>query len=57
MFPLGLLCLSALIGGFSSIFIRRISYKFLNVCSFDYTAFAFIGKVGIPLTGLTTPVR
>ena len=31
-----------------------IIYKFLNVCPFDYTAFAVSGKVGIPLTGLTT---
>ena len=34
----------------------RIIYKFLKVCPFDYTAFAVNGKVGIPLTGLTTPV-
>ena len=40
----------------SSAFIRRIIYKFLNVCPFDYTAFAVSGMVGIPLTGLTTPV-
>ena len=40
----------------SSVFIRRIIYKFLNVCPFDYTAFAVSGKVGIPLSGLTTPV-
>ena len=26
------------------------------MCPFDYTAFAVSGKVGIPLTGLTTPV-
>ena len=32
----------------SSVFIRRIIYKFLNVCPFDYTAFAVSGKVGIP---------
>ena len=25
--------------------IRRIIYKFLNVCPFDYTAVAFSGKV------------
>ena len=31
-----------------------INYKFLNVCPFDCTAFAVSGKVGIPLTGLTT---
>ena len=27
------------------------------MCPFYYTAFAFSGKVGIPLTGLTTPVE
>ena len=48
--------LSALVGCWSSAFIRRIIYKFLNVCPFDYTAFAVSGKVGIPETGLTTPV-
>ena len=29
--------LSALVGCWSSAFIRRIIYKFLNVCPFDYT--------------------
>ena len=29
----------------SSVSIRRIIYKFLNVCPFDYTAFAVSGKV------------
>ena len=29
---------------------------FLNVCPFDYTTFAVSGKVGYPLTDLTTPV-
>ena len=38
------------------VFIRRIIYKFLNVCPFDYTAFAVSRKFGIPLTGLTTQV-
>ena len=37
----------------SSVFIRRIIYKFLNVYPFDHTAFAVSGKVGIPWTGLT----
>ena len=37
-------------------FIRRVIYKFLNVFPFDYTYFAVSGKVGIPKTGLTTPV-
>ena len=40
----------------SSAFIRRIIYRFLNVCPFDYTAFAVSWKVWIPQTGLTTPV-
>ena len=40
--------LSVLVGCLSSSFIRRIIYKFLNVCPFDYTAFAVSGKVGIP---------
>ena len=40
--------ISALVGCWSSAFIRRIIYKFLNVCPFDYTAFALSGKVGIP---------
>ena len=29
-------------------YIRRIIYKFLNVCPFDYTAVAVSGKVGYP---------
>ena len=37
--------LSALVGCWSSVFIRRIIYKFLNVCPFDYTAVAVSGKV------------
>ena len=40
--------LSALVGCWSSAFIRRIIYNFLNVCPFDYMAFAVSGKVGIP---------
>ena len=40
--------LSALVGCWSLVFIRRIIYKFLNVCPFDYTGFAVSGKVGIP---------
>ena len=39
--------LSALVGCWSSAVIRRIIYKFLNVCHFDYTAFVVSGKVGI----------
>ena len=37
--------LSALVGCWSSVFIRRIIYKFLNVYPFDYTAVAVSGKV------------
>ena len=37
--------LSALVGCWSSVSIRRIIYKFLNVCPFDCTAVAVIGKV------------
>ena len=48
--------LSALVGCWSSAFIRRIIYKFLKCCPFDYTAFAVSLKVGIPLTGVTTLV-
>ena len=49
--------LSALDGCWSSVFIKRIIYKFLNVRSFDYTASVINVKVGIPLTGLTTPIE
>ena len=37
--------LSALVGCWSLVSIRRIIYKFLNVCPFDYTAVAVSGKV------------
>ena len=47
--------LSGLVGCWSSVSIRRIIYKFLNVCPFDYTAVAVSGKVERSLTGLTTP--
>ena len=40
--------LSALVCCWSSALIRRIIYRFLNACLFDYTAFAVSGKVGIP---------
>ena len=40
--------LSTSVGCWSSAFTRRTIYKFLNVCPFDYTAFAVSGKVGIP---------
>ena len=50
--------LSTLVGCWSSIFIRRIIYKFLNVWSVLLIAQLFVvsGKVGIPLTGLKPPV-
>ena len=47
---------SALVGCWFSVSIRKIIYKFLNVCPFDYTAVAVSGKVERSLTGLTTPV-
>ena len=37
--------LSALVGCWSSVSLRRIIYKFLNVRPFDYTAVAVSGKV------------
>ena len=37
--------LSALVGCWSSVSIRRIIYKFLNACPFAYTAVAVSGKV------------
>ena len=37
--------LSTLVGCWSSVSIRRINYKFLNVCPFDYMAVAVSGKV------------
>ena len=40
--------LSTSVGCWSSAFTRRIIYKFLNVCPFDYKAFVVSGKVGIP---------
>ena len=38
--------LSALVDCWSSVFIRRIIFKFLNACPYDYTAFAVSGKMG-----------
>ena len=35
-------------GCWSSVSIRLIIYKFLNVRPFDYTSFALSGKVGCP---------
>ena len=40
--------LFTLVGCWSSVYIRRIIYKFLNVCPFYNTAFAVSGKVGYP---------
>ena len=40
--------LCALFCCWSLVFIKRIIYKFSNVCSFDYTAFAVSGKVWYP---------
>ena len=40
--------LSALVGCWSSVSMRRIIYKFLNVCPFDNMAVAVSGKVGRP---------
>ena len=37
--------LSALVSCWSSVSLRRIIYKFLNVCPFYYTAVAFSGKI------------
>ena len=49
--------LSALVGCWSSVFIRRIIYNFLNVCfPFDYTAIAVSVKVERSQAGLTIPV-
>ena len=36
--------------------IERELFDLNQSCPFDYTAFVVSGKVGIPLTGLTTPV-
>ena len=36
---------------------RALYELYLNVCPFDYTAFVVNGKVGIPLTGLTTSIE
>ena len=38
--------LSAWGGCWFVVYIRRFIYKFLNVCTFDYTAVAVSGKVG-----------
>ena len=38
--------ISAWVGCWFVVYIRRFIYKFLNVCPFDYTAFAGSGKFG-----------
>ena len=48
--------LSHLFGYWSSVFKRKIMYNFSIVCPFDYTLFVVSGKVGMPSTGITTPV-
>ena len=45
MFVYHIFYLSALVGCWSSVSLRRIIYKFLNVCPFDYTAVAVSWKV------------
>ena len=40
--------LYALVGCLSSVFIRKVIYKYFNVCAFHYTAFTVSEKVGIP---------
>ena len=45
-----------LVGCWSSVSMRRIIYKFLNVYPFDYTAVAVSVMVELSLTGLTTTV-
>ena len=37
--------LSVLVGCWSSVSIRRIIYKFLNVCHFDYTLLRLVGRL------------
>ena len=49
-------CVLGLVGCWSSVSVRMIIYKFLNVCPFDYTAFVVRWKAEIPKTGLTTQV-
>ena len=41
----GIRNISALVGCWSSVYIRRIICKFLNVCPFDCTTVAVSGKV------------
>ena len=47
--------LSAFVGCWSLVSVRRIIYKFLNVCPFDYTLLR-LWRVERSLTNLTTPV-
>ena len=41
--------LSTLVGCWSSVSVRRIIYKIVYVCPFDYTVFVVRGKVGYPV--------
>ena len=56
-----LLCLWLLRFGFGRLLVLGLKkgdyLHFSNVCPFNYTAFVASRKVGIPYTGLTTPVR
>ena len=47
--------LSALVGYWGLVSIRKIIYKFLNVCPFDNMAFA-VGRLSARKPVLTTPV-
>ena len=38
----------------SSVALRRILYTFINMCHFDYTSFAVIGKVWMPKTAVAS---
>ena len=42
----------AFVSCWPSVVIRRIIYKFFNVCLFNFIIFAVSGKVRIPLTDL-----
>ena len=48
--------LSALVGCWSSVSMKRVIYNFLNVRPFDYTDVAVSEKVERSSTDLTTPV-
>ena len=52
---IGFYDLSAWCGCWFVVYIKEHIFKFLNVCSFDYTAVAGCGKVS-PVNHLTTPI-